>query len=125
MLYKLCQDKIDNKAFEKIIKPAVKCEQSFIGDSSPVDLIAVNSKLMTGYNITCVGDRLCYALIGKQINNVKNILARNDFITNKYRIKNVNMFVMCFVSEILNVVYHIDFICYFSLLFSHLYQYLY
>ncbi len=64
MLYKLCENKIDNKAFEKNIKSAVGCEQSFIGDSFPVDLIAMNSKLMKEF-ITFVADRLCYVLVGK------------------------------------------------------------
>ncbi len=80
MIYKIWLE--DNKASEKIIESAVKI---------------VKCKLMKEY-ITFVADRLCYALIGKQIYNVINILQ-------------VNMFVL---SEILNVVYHIDFICYFS-----------
>ncbi len=83
MLYKLCDDKIDNK-FGKIIKSAAKCEQSFIGDSFPVML-----KIYWMETISL------------QIN---------------YRIKNVNIFVMCFLSEIVNVVYHIDFMCLFFFL---------
>ncbi len=105
MLYKLCDDKIDNKAFGNIIKSAAKCAQSFIGDSFSVDLIGMNSKLMEYTKV--VADRLCYALKRKQICNVKTILDRT---------KNVNIFVMCFLSEIVNIVYHIDFICLFFFL---------
>lgn len=71
LLYKLCVDKLDDDTFEEIVKSAVKCEQSFICDSLPVDLIGMNSKLMAEY-IQFVADRLCHALGHKKIWNTPN-----------------------------------------------------
>jgi ribonucleoside-diphosphate reductase beta chain len=71
LLYKLCVDKLDDATFEQIVKSAVKCEQSFICDSLPVDLIGMNSKLMAEY-IQFVADRLCHALGHNKIWNTPN-----------------------------------------------------
>eukprot|EP00483_Globobulimina_turgida_P000122 UN00122 len=71
LLYKLCKDKLDDGTINNIITSAVECEQYFICDSLPVDLIGMNSKLMRGY-IEFVADRLCHALGHKKIYNTPN-----------------------------------------------------
>jgi len=71
LLYKLCKDKLDEETVQKLVKSAVECEQSFICDSLPVDIIGMNSKLMAQY-IEFVADRLCHALGHNKIYNTKN-----------------------------------------------------
>jgi len=71
LLYKLCKDKLDEETLHEIVKSAVECEQSFICDSLPVDLIGMNSKLMAQY-IQFVADRLCFALGHAKIYNAVN-----------------------------------------------------
>eukprot|EP00484_Ammonia_sp_Unknown_P031148 CAMPEP_0197032292 /NCGR_PEP_ID=MMETSP1384-20130603/11004_1 /TAXON_ID=29189 /ORGANISM="Ammonia sp." /LENGTH=393 /DNA_ID=CAMNT_0042461931 /DNA_START=89 /DNA_END=1270 /DNA_ORIENTATION=+ len=71
LLYKICVDKLDDETMSEIIKSAVECEQTFICDSLPVDLIGMNSKLMAEY-IQFVADRLCHALGHKKIYNTPN-----------------------------------------------------
>eukprot|EP01083_Nonionella_stella_P001129 3284_1 len=71
LLYKLCIHKMDNITFSKIIKSDLQCEQTFICDSLPVDLIGMNSKLMKQY-IEFVADRLCHALGHTKIYNTQN-----------------------------------------------------
>eukprot|EP00483_Globobulimina_turgida_P002167 UN02169 len=71
LLYKLCKDKLDDETMHNIITSAVECEQHFICDALPVDLIGMNSKLMRGY-IEFVADRLCHALGHKKLYNTPN-----------------------------------------------------
>merc|ERR1719145_237523 len=71
MLYKMCTDSLDEDTITEIVKSAVECEQSFICDSLPVDLIGMNSKLMAQY-IEFVADRLCHALGHNKIYNTPN-----------------------------------------------------
>merc|ERR1711972_878497 len=71
MLYKTCRDRLDEDTITEIVKSAVECEQSFICDSLPVDLIGMNSKLMAQY-IEFVADRLCHALGHNKIYNTPN-----------------------------------------------------
>ncbi len=71
LLYRLCKHKLDQKTLETIINAAVECEKSFICKSLPVDLIGMNSKLMTEY-IEFVADRLCHALGYEKIYNTCN-----------------------------------------------------
>lgn len=61
LLYKICRDKLDQHTVAQMITSAVRCEQQFICDSLPVDLIGMNSKLMAQY-IEFVADRLLHAL---------------------------------------------------------------
>jgi len=61
LLYKSCRTRLDDETLSEIVRSAVECEQSFICDSLPVDLIGMNSKLMAQY-IEFVADRLCHAL---------------------------------------------------------------
>jgi ribonucleoside-diphosphate reductase beta chain len=55
----------------KIITDAVKIEQEFVVDSLPVDLIGMNSKLMSQYIEFCA-DRLLVALGCQRVYNVSN-----------------------------------------------------
>jgi len=61
LLYKSCRTQLDDDTITEIVRSAVECEQSFVCDSLPVDLIGMNSKLMAQY-IEFVADRLCHAL---------------------------------------------------------------
>lgn len=54
-------NKLPNETILKIITDAVNIEQEFVVDSLPVDLIGMNSKLMSEY-IEFVADRLLLAL---------------------------------------------------------------
>jgi ribonucleoside-diphosphate reductase beta chain len=71
LLYKTCRDKLDDETMAEIVKSAVSCEQSFICDSLPVDLIGMNGKLMSQY-IEFVADRLLHALGHSKIYNTTN-----------------------------------------------------
>jgi ribonucleotide reductase beta subunit family protein with ferritin-like domain len=71
LLYKKSKNKLDDETIEEIVRSAVECEQSFICDSLPVDLIGMNSKLMSDY-IQFVADRLLHALGHKKIFATKN-----------------------------------------------------
>merc|ERR1711892_1154333 len=71
LLYKTCKDKLDEETMAEIVKSAVNCEQSFICDSLPVDLIGMNGKLMSQY-IEFVADRLLHALGHSKIYNTTN-----------------------------------------------------
>lgn len=71
MLYKKSKNQIDDETMEEIVRSAVECEQSFICDSLPVDLIGMNSKLMGEY-IQFVADRLLHSLGHEKIYNAKN-----------------------------------------------------
>merc|ERR1711933_539293 len=71
MLYKKSKNQIDDETMEEIVRSAVECEQSFICDSLPVDLIGMNSKLMGEY-IQFVADRLLHSLGHQKIYNTLN-----------------------------------------------------
>jgi len=71
LLYKKCKNQIDEDTMAEIVRSAVECEQSFICDSLPVDLIGMNSKMMSDY-IQFVADRLLHSLGHKKIYNTQN-----------------------------------------------------
>jgi len=71
LMYKLCKLKLDDDTVHALIASAVECEQTFICDSLPVDLIGMNSKLMAQY-IQFVADRLCHALGHPKLYAAKN-----------------------------------------------------
>ena len=71
LLYKLCEHQLSEEAIHEIMRSAVECEQAFICDSLPVDLIGMNSKLMAQY-IRFVADRLCHALGHSKLYGAKN-----------------------------------------------------
>jgi ribonucleoside-diphosphate reductase beta chain len=64
-------NKLPQEHVTKIITDAVKIEQEFVVDSLPVDLIGMNSKLMSQY-IEFVADRLLVALGCQRVYNVSN-----------------------------------------------------
>jgi len=71
LLYSMLKNKLSQKTVHEIIKHAVKIEKEFVCDSLPVDLIGMNSKLMSEY-IEFVADRLLDALGYDKVWNTKN-----------------------------------------------------
>jgi ribonucleoside-diphosphate reductase beta chain len=65
------QNKLPEKTVYDIIKDAVAIEQEFVTDALPVDLIGMNSKLMSQY-IEFVADRLLLALGLQKIYHASN-----------------------------------------------------
>jgi len=65
------KNKLPEEAVTNIIKDAVEIEKEFVVDSLPVNLIGMNSKLMSQY-IEFVADRLLLALGCKKIYNATN-----------------------------------------------------
>lgn len=61
LLYKHLNNKISNERILEIITNAVSIELEFVCDALPVELIGMNSKLMSQY-IMFVADRLLFAL---------------------------------------------------------------
>ena len=61
LLYKHLNNKISNERITQIITEAVEIELEFVQDSLPVELIGMNSRLMSQY-IKFVADRLLFAL---------------------------------------------------------------
>ncbi|MCS7077444.1 MAG: ribonucleoside-diphosphate reductase small subunit [Bacteroidia bacterium] len=61
LIYSMLQNKLTESRVLEIITDAVKIEQEFITDALPVDLIGMNSRLMSQY-IEFVADRLLVAL---------------------------------------------------------------
>jgi len=64
-------NKLSEEAIHAIIKEALEIEIEFISESLPVELIGMNSKLMTQYIKFCA-DHLCGSLGVGKIWNVKN-----------------------------------------------------
>lgn len=71
LVYKHLINKLPEETVHKIINDAVTIEKQFITESLPVELIGMNSKLMTQY-IEFVADRLIFALGYKKIYNSSN-----------------------------------------------------
>ena len=72
LLYtKYIKNKLPKERVYQIIKEAVEIEKEFVVDSLPVDLIGMNSKLMTEY-IEFVADRLLVALECDKVYNATN-----------------------------------------------------
>lgn len=71
LLYTTLVTKLDQKQIEAIIKGAVDIEREFISESLPVELIGMNSKLMSQY-IEYVADRLLDAMGHTKIYNAVN-----------------------------------------------------
>eukprot|EP01024_Parvocaulis_polyphysoides_P061920 TRINITY_DN6936_c0_g1_i1.p1 TRINITY_DN6936_c0_g1~~TRINITY_DN6936_c0_g1_i1.p1 ORF type:complete len:337 (+),score=47.26 TRINITY_DN6936_c0_g1_i1:119-1129(+) len=70
-IYGLLNHKLETNIVHEIITEAVNCEQQFICESLPVDLIGMNNNLMKQY-IQFVADRLLVALKAPKIYNVQN-----------------------------------------------------
>jgi len=71
LLYKHLQNKIPNEEIIQIITEAVTIELEFVCESLPVELIGMNSGLMSQY-IKFVADRLLYSLGVPKHYNVEN-----------------------------------------------------
>ena len=71
LLYKYLVNKLSQEKIYEIIVDAVRIEKEFVSDALPVELIGMNSKLMSQY-IEFVADRLIYALGYQKYFNVQN-----------------------------------------------------
>jgi ribonucleotide reductase beta subunit family protein with ferritin-like domain len=71
LLYKHLINKLSQERVNQIISEAVTIEKEFITEALPVELIGMNSRLMSTY-IEFVADRLLYALGYPKIYNVQN-----------------------------------------------------
>ncbi|MCS7027680.1 MAG: ribonucleoside-diphosphate reductase small subunit [Bacteroidia bacterium] len=71
LIYSMLQNKLPESRVLEIITDAVKIEQEFITDALPVDLIGMNSRLMSQY-IEFVADRLLVALGYRKYYNSAN-----------------------------------------------------
>eukprot|EP01080_Neovahlkampfia_damariscottae_P006807 gene6807-10973_t len=72
LLYSMLEHtKISEEEIHSIVKEAVEIEKEFICDALPVDLIGMNSKLMSQY-IEFVADRLIQSLGYEKVYNSKN-----------------------------------------------------
>lgn len=71
LLLKKSDNKLDPKTIEDIVREAVEIECEFTSDAIPVELIGMNSKLMSQY-IQFVADRLMVSFGCHKIYNVEN-----------------------------------------------------
>lgn len=71
LIYRHLVNKMSQEKILEIICDAVKIEKEFVSDALPVELIGMNSKLMSQY-IEFVADRLIYALGYQKHYNVQN-----------------------------------------------------
>jgi len=71
LLYSMLDNKLTDEKIHRIIGDAVVIESEFVSDSIPVDLIGMNSKLMTQYIQFCA-DRLLVALGVPKLYKVTN-----------------------------------------------------
>jgi len=80
LLYKHIVNKLSQDRIYEIIGNAVEIEKKFVTESLPVELIGMNSKLMTQY-IEFVADRLIYALGYTKLYNATNPFEWMDMIS--------------------------------------------
>ena len=73
-------NRLPKETVEKIITDAVEIEKEFVTDALPVDLIGMNSKLMTQY-IEFVADRLLLELGNSKVYNATNPFDFMDMIS--------------------------------------------
>ena len=71
LLYEMLDNKLSKETVIAMIRDAVEIEQEFVCTALPVDLIGMNSKMMSQY-IEFVADRLLVALGQQRIYNVTN-----------------------------------------------------
>ena len=71
LLYKHLNNKLSNERIHSIVQEAVTIEMGFVKESLPVELIGMNSDLMSQY-IMFVADHLLYALGAPKIYKVQN-----------------------------------------------------
>lgn len=70
-LYSMLEKKLEPKRLHEIVADAVACEKEFLCDALPVDLIGINSKLMSEY-IEFVADRLLVDLGAPKAYDARN-----------------------------------------------------
>jgi len=81
LLYSMLEySKLPSKKIYKLMDEAVKIEKKFICEALPVDLIGMNSKLMSEY-IEFVADRLLVALGYDKLYNSKNPFSFMEMIS--------------------------------------------
>lgn len=80
LVYKHLINKLPEETIHRIVNDAVQIEKQFVTEAIPVELIGMNSKLMTQY-IEFVADRLIYALGYKKIYNTQNPFEWMDMIS--------------------------------------------
>ena len=80
LLYKHIVNKLSQDRIYEIIGNAVEIEKKFVTESLPVELIGMNSKLMTQY-IEFVADRLIFALGYTKLYNATNPFEWMDMIS--------------------------------------------
>jgi len=71
LLFSMLKNKLSIARVNQIIEEAVAIEKNFVCESIPVDLIGMNSKMMSTY-IEYIADRLLVELGGQKIYNVQN-----------------------------------------------------
>lgn len=71
LLYKHLNNKLSNETIQSIVSEAVQIEMGFVSESLPVELIGMNSPLMSQY-IKFVADHLLYALGVPKLFKVEN-----------------------------------------------------
>ena len=71
LLYSKLLNKLDEETVHNLVKEAIECEEEFVCDALPVELIGMNSTLMQQYIKFCA-DRLLYDLNYEKIYNVTN-----------------------------------------------------
>lgn len=80
LIYKHLVNKLPQDHIYKIINDAVQIEKQFVTEALPVELIGMNSRLMTQY-IEFVADRLIFALGYKKLYNTTNPFEWMDMIS--------------------------------------------
>lgn len=80
LLYKHLNNKITNERIIQIIDEAVQIEMNFVSESLPVELIGMNSVLMSQY-IKFIADRLLFTLGVPKFYNVENPFEWMDMIS--------------------------------------------
>lgn len=80
LLYKHIVNKVSNERIYEIITEAVTIEHEFVSESLPVELIGMNSKLMSQY-IEFVADRLLFTLGVPKYYNTANPFEWMDMIS--------------------------------------------
>ena len=80
LLYKHLNNKISNETILEIVTNAVEIESYFVTESLPVELIGMNSSLMTQY-IKFVADRLLYSLGVPKFYKVENPFEWREMIS--------------------------------------------
>ena len=80
LLYSKLNNKLSTEKIHNIINEAIEIEKEFVSDSLPVELIGMNSKLMTQY-IEFIADRLLKQLGYEKLYNVLNPFEWMDMIS--------------------------------------------